>query len=264
MKRLSIIAGLLLVGCNVGWAQRGNTIYQSFASNYIPPSSLPRTYGPVTNIGQAYHEAFLVVSAQPAKTCNMGNSPASTQLLFSAGTSASTIQGIQSDNQTQIAPVGTGGNIIAATVAALPYIYITVTGIDSANCQYSLTYSGTLYPVAPAVTTYTGISNTLVAGLVNVNTTALATGGATTLIAADSGYVQHNIYQLLITNSTANQGIVLKCGTTVLQDFTGLAAGQIVNLGFSNSAYWLCPNGAITATLTNATAVDINIWYKVE
>src|ERR1700722_5052009 len=65
MKRLFSILGLLIVGSTIGYAQRQDTIYETLATKYTTTTpSIGDIWGPVTNIGQGYHQAYLILSNQ--------------------------------------------------------------------------------------------------------------------------------------------------------------------------------------------------------
>lgn len=258
-QKLALLALLLpLIACG----QRQDTIFQTLATNYIGTSNSV-TFGPVTNIGQGSHQALLYITNQPAKTCALGSTATSTstQIQFVPNPfGAST--GIPSYNETIIN--STGGFITARGNTVAPYIYINVRGFDFVNCQMTLTYFGSLYPGFPDVVTFNGAQQQGIPTLLQATLIGQATAGTYTLQLSRNGYVQQNIYGVLITNTTANQNVTLMCGSTVLQNFNDLAAGQVVNLPFTNSAYYLCPNGNIEATLANSTTTDVIVYYKFE
>lgn len=270
---ISLVALLLLSSCAIR-AQRKDTIYQTLATNYISSSATGDTWGPVTNIGQGYHQAYLSVSSQTGKSCLSGTTnpiPSVTAIQFLVtppGQSSIEITNGAAGTQYTFTNVGTGKwntQIVSAATSIFPFVFVKVTGIDIANCQYSLIYSGSLYPVAPTPLT---VSQPWNSGSVHSNGLLqqifqLSTSGANTIgDASFLGIGSTTVYGMVISNTTGPQNVQIKCGSTVLENFSGLTTGQVIVLPITGSAYMSCLNSLLTANLTNATAVDINLIYQ--
>lgn len=263
IKRIQILLIGILGFSAIGYAQRQDTIFQTLATNYVGTQN-SILFGPVTNIGQGFHKATLVVTNQTGKTCYLGSTvqSSSTQIQFVPQGSA--VQGgIPSYNETLW--FANDGIVTATAVSPAPFIYINVTGFDFANCQLSLTYFGSLYPGAPDVLTYSNAitSGYAVPALKQIRQ-SLSTSGATTLLGALQGYAAQNIYEMVVSNTTSGQTLTFNCGFFYMYQMNNLQAGQIVVLPFTNSAYMSCPNGSINVTLSAATQTDIQFEYKVE
>lgn len=281
MKRLFSIIILVLSVTSCAVAQRDNTIYETLATNVILSAGGFDDYGPVTNIGQGYHQFYLNVSNQIGKNCSGGSSvfggPTSTGVSFYVqppGTTFKTYLNTTIESTTPGGGVGFG--IVGSAQSIFPYIFIEISKIDRVNCQYSLIYSGSLYPSVPGTLNVSqnvlgggGTGGPSVQAFIQ-SRVSVAVVGPTTVIAngtdpASAGSVSQNIFGLIIANSTASQTVTLNCGAGVLQVFAGLTAGQVIVLPVTGNAYYYCGNlstNNVSVTLANATAVDFNFFYK--
>lgn len=256
-RKIIGILGLLIASCVAGNAQRQDTIYQTLASNYISPNApnVGDTWGPVTNIGQAFHQAYLNISPQSGKTCHSGtNTPSNdyTRMIFQTQIPGQLAQTIfnYTYSYTSVNPVGIASQMVMSTVANHPYVYIHVTGVDNINCQYTLIYTGSLYP---GTVSYPA-SFLLLTGTINTSGTLVPVGSCCLIL---------DVLSLQISNAVANQTVSLSCGGTVILQYNNLAAGQIVNSPFADVTrpYMVCFNDNFNITLANATNVSYSINY---
>jgi hypothetical protein len=158
------------------------------------------------------------------------------------------------------------GKFYTIAHGAFPFIWIQVFNVDGANCQWTLSYVGTLYPVTPQPQPTTGtIHRTL-------------TGASNTPIVIDSSYVgQLEITWAVISNATAGNTVTVTCGTgqpTGVQPliFNAMTVGEVVvlpdthpgidffNQQENSSGYLGCwtGNGIV---VTSAGTVDITIGF---
>lgn len=272
-----IIAGLLSIGC--ANAQRQDTIYQTLASNYTSGRNCTTgcpvdTWGPVQNIGQGFHQAYLTISSIPGHTCAIGDTvngvPASVTFFTQVPGQISLSVYTTNISFTQ----GLSGvlQMLGSTTTIFPYIYIRVQGIDQSICQYNLIYSGSLYPTSPVIEDITSLSAVQGSLFLQYNSTFSA--GTSQIIALPSSNLfkaaNLNIYALSISNDTANTSLTLNCGSggTVLEKFANMAAGQTIVYPYTGSAYDICfstaSTGTIYATAAGAGTLRIKIYYKVE
>lgn len=252
MKQFLGLVSLLITGCQIGQAQRQDTIYQSLATNYISTNISGDLWGPVTNIGQAFHQAFITVTPQSGKTCHSGSSAQLTQtrLSFQVQLPGQTAINVANYEASPNYNVPNGALEYISSVINHPYVYIFVTGIDITNCQYSLTYSGSLYPG------FIGISplSFSIPVVASYNTS-----GSHTAFAAIACCVNIQVMSLNISNATAGQTVTVECGTTVLATYNNLAAGQIINFPLSSTFVPIvsCFNNNLNFVLANSSEVDI-------
>lgn len=120
-------------------AQGSNTIYQALSVNVTDASPI---YGPVQNNGQVSHQAYILLSSKPTKTCDVTQAQYGVQLLGSNTNSVGTVQVIPQINNSGFGTVFTQGN------ASYPYVWVEANFLDpSGNCQYSVYYSGSVQPL---------------------------------------------------------------------------------------------------------------------
>lgn len=255
----------------IGYAQPNFTVYSTLTSNSTTAN--PRLLGPVQNIGQSFHQFALTIAAQSGKTCK-----------FSTAADSIILQGYGSYVPINISQILTNAWPIPArfysppafsstnlftmmiqAVGAFPYVYLHVKGIDTSNCQYTVNYTGTLYPIsplAPLPSTYNFVS--------------ITTATTTNLIAASSTVnAYNNVYSLFISNATAGQTIILQCSNGPIGGppitFNNMQAGQIfsqetinANSPSAEAIIGCTTNSNLQVVTSAATPVYVKITYKVE
>jgi hypothetical protein len=259
---LSLIV-LTTVGMEVK-GQPSNTIYQTFATNSTISTEPVVFYGPVfPNIGQTFHQGYLSITAQAGHVgaCTGGILGPPTLILYGSYNSnpASVTQPIVIMPQKTFLTNGySDGNSYTYYVqgtGAFPYIWLGVTGVDNINCQFSVYYTGTVYPFAAPTP-----------GLISTNYLVSTIGDNIITPTTLTGYVPFNPAQIVVSNTTAGQTVILKCGNGLVKTyfkFENMAAGQTVVLPFTGNSYAICDSlGAkFTANLTAATEVSITVYF---
>ncbi len=285
-KLLRVIAvgmiGLVSVGC--ANAQRQDTIYQTLASDYVSPNTgSDDTWGPVTNIGQGYHQAYLFVTPQFGKTCTTGTSAlidGATRIGFTVQPPGLPLLNITNSTGTIVHTsldadgLSRDTQILASATTIFPFVYVKVSGIDNVNCKYTLIYTGSLYPVAPTIPTVTIQDSPLDAEPFNPNFNSFTrhlgdlnshTASVPYAILPDSGTtginVNLDIYEVIFTNYIADQTVTVSCGANALQVFPHLVVGQVVDLPFTGNFYYSCFGNSLFITQTQTGALGISMIY---
>lgn len=283
MKRIVLFTFVWLLGfASVGLAQRQDTIYQTLATNYTTPNAATGDiWGPVTNIGQGYHQAYLLLSNQSGQTCLTGSSLQAQPLsanFYTYDIISSTYSPIlttQIFNQANIFPIGSARfGVLSQATSIFPFIYIKILGVNPVKCKYSLIYTGSLYPPPPFNQLQSGntVSGQTGFGSFPSSIITITTNTTTSILTAQNTAEKEylDVYGWTINSSAANQSVQIKCnGSIVLEEFDGLQAGQTIVMPFTQNAYDICNtsvgDGGITAVTTGITGkLTINAYYKHE
>lgn len=268
-------------GC---YGQRQDTIYQTLTT--ASQVAGPRLLGPVTNIGQSFHQAQLKITplngsctygkapTNPAGASNIGYGPAINFVgSFIPGLSITANYPFDLD----FAPGKVYSNLVFGnttlrvisnqSVGAYPYVYVLIDFIDTTNCTYTVSYAGTINPISPidpsATTDYFA---TIAAATTTHAVPAITTVG------------RYVVYSVIVTNTTGTQDVTIQCinnDMTIRQDkifLPNMQDGQTFTLNptFVNSqsstVNWLTCRSidGIDIVTSKATPVYVKIGYRLE
>lgn len=224
-------------------AQFSNTVYQTLVTGSTTSGTV--NFGPVRNIGQAFHQATIIIGNRPGHTCD------STKIIFDI-----TLIGSYQNSPTDAsaAPIPQTVNedflrapnaIITQGVATHPYIYVQTTFTDAtSNCNYSVYYSG-----SPQTATPIDLTNPTMGKNQQVNQAAgsyLFFPGSTTNPGLD-----FRLYGLVASSTAAGTFSVQCNGVTLLtinvaanQPTVVFPATPIIDCGFGNDVTFVLAGGA--------------------
>lgn len=255
--RLLALTLLLLVGSSVvSFGQRQDTTYQVLDQNSTS-TSLSRTLGPVTNIGQSSHQVVFQLINKPTFTCDTTVVGFYVLVLGNyANDSATSVQLPYSQFEATTNVTANGISVILQANNAYPFIWVQLvfTTADFTNCIYNLYYTGTIAPgVVTTSNVYGNIGYREQNNVLGMGANLLFVTGAT-----DRRYTK--MYRMVISATTATD-IAFSCngGTSVMT--VSIPAEATLDLPFDNIWYFSCAkNAAFTATASTATAT-MHSWY---
>lgn len=281
MKSKLIIFGILICGSLFG--QRQDTIYQTLATN--SQIAGPKLWGPVTNIGQSFHQAHLKITALNG-SCKYGlppTNPAGANLGYGVDmefvgsyTPGLTITANYPFDLSflpgkQYSNLVFGNNTLQVldnySVGAFPFIYIIVDHIDVTNCNYTISYSGTINPITPIDPTPT-----------TDYFATISSATTTTAVAATTSVNRFILYSMFLNNKTAGQTVTVQCHSndaTIRQDklvFNNMGDGQTVllpvqqiNSQSSTINYLACRSiDGIEIVTANGTDIFVKLGFRYE
>lgn len=135
----TLLATLALAATACG--QGSNTIYTTLATN-ATAAPVSGFYGPVRNIGQAAHQAYMVIGTISGHTTCVYTQVTATATFY--GNSVASTATAKPMPQLAQSPTAAGANTAyVAGSSYYPYVYVAVGFTDpSGDCNYSLNYAG--------------------------------------------------------------------------------------------------------------------------
>lgn len=222
--------------------QGSNTIYDcnvahqaACVTNSIAGSA---TFGPVRNIGQAAHQAYISLGSVSGRVCDPTQAAFFIEMVGnSVNNSAAAVA------MPQLAQVSSSTTTIVQSTALYPYVWVTVNFTDpSTFCNYSVYYSGSTQAFAPIANGTFG--STYQAGTASPGTTTLLVNPGTAL-----GFY---VYDYTLNLSGAAAVVSISCGRTVTYS---LAASQsVVEPPTKIPTVQCLPNNALSLVVTGAGA----------
>ena len=134
MKKL--LFALALAGTLLG--QQGNTVFQNV---YVGITTASHNSLPLRNIGNSGHLLWVLLVAQPTKTCS---SPQTVNVGLES--SFDNVTWTPAGAQVTSVTADANGNLVTTTTAqgAYPFMRVAVRSFDTTNCALSASYSGTV------------------------------------------------------------------------------------------------------------------------
>lgn len=259
MKHGKTLLLLLLLTCGLAfnvYGQGSNTVYAFLAFSCpgticsVPTSSTAAGgyLGPVRNIGQASHQAYLTIGSIPGHSCTPTVPVTTIQIVGNNSNNTALSQPIpQLANST----LATGAVQLQGT-ALYPYVWLKVTFTDSSsNCNYSVSYAGSTQGIA--------LVNNNLSQLVQGGTGATPVGPGTTPFLSPPGGTSSAYSPILfgysLSTSTAAANAIIECwnGTTVTGtpiEYT-LAVGVPVVVPLTSLPLLVCAAGNTMQLVTS-------------
>lgn len=243
-------------------AQPQDTVYKNLlTNNYVSPGVI---IGPVTNIGQSFHQVQMVLSNKPSHTCLYGSTVDSPQVRVYGNYVPDPTLATALVLPGRSTFANATNTLVLQSIGAFPYIYVFINQIDATDCNVVANYTGTLYPSTP-IDMNIGFPNIPlnVAGLGSLTRVAQNS----TITVANTINLSADIYTLELSNdSTATQAITIACGSTTLFVWN-MAAYQSVSIPYTGLPLYKCPinGGANSLTITPGSGSPwMDIQYKFE
>lgn len=250
LHQIKMLSFLCLLGlfCPVQ-AQVQNTIYQTLATASSATGTI--IFGPVTNIGQSFHQVNVLLSTSGGCIANASQDYTVTLLGNNTNSSSSNIVRF---GQTVLSDINYKYNVVEG-VGAYPFVFVEIKVQTLVGCTYSVFYSGSVQPIAP-VNLRTGyMLNAIYSGAI----------GNTIIVAASTlrFYSTVNWYQVQVS-ATADTALNINCGMTTLATYN-LRASELVNLPYTQLSYFRCATGtAINIDVSAASTVTLTVAFTIE
>lgn len=236
--KLLFAAAILAMSLGVN-GQDSNTIYQNITVNNSASGQL--TFGPVRNIGQASHQAYISLTTIPTHSpCNLGNTTTSIRLFGSNINSFANSVAIP-----QIVNTYNAGTLLTQGTALYPFVFVDIHFTDpSGNCQFSAFYAGSTQSLSV-------VNN-------NVSQALLSDGssgpGTLNLLPSQAVGMTYLVYGLELSTSGASATVQIVCAGGYSMTWT-LAVGQPFAEHSSSPPLLVCNNGGkVDAVITGAGA----------
>lgn len=231
MKHLLLILASIVSACGQG----SNTIYQTLL---LDSKLSTATVGPVRNIGQASHQAYIYVHE-----CDSTQATYTIELIGSNINNVATAQPLP-----QQAEVFSALTLVQGT-AIYPYVWVTISITDpSTACQYDVYYGG-------SVQGFTPVNNNNQLGF-----TAFGTGaGPGTLALATPGGTARGIFVYNYSLSVAGAAgtVSLSCGGGAVRTYT-LGVGQQVTTQSTSTPMVVCANGGTLSLVVAGAGTQVS------
>lgn len=251
------------------YPQQGNTVFAKVISAAIVDDTtvtVPSKYMK----GQPYHMATAIFSPQPTKTCDSVINPVSFSIpsLAIYGSYDNVVYTNITLYSRPVNPNSQQTNnkyrMISSASGAFPFIQVSISNWDSANCKVDVFYAGTIQSLDIKKYADFGTLNDRVQTF-NVN----ISGAATTPIVGGITNGRVVVYAYMLVNSATNnitfEDIRSDTSTVVLGLFNSTPAGAVLNLPNTNFPLFVTsPSGTFNIITTGAGTLSGFVDYRIE